>query len=406
MKIAIDARLNAHAGGVFTVLTGLLHALGQLEDGDEEYVIIAHADAPHIWDAVLGPNQRVVVAPRHERLVQMRRLRWLNPLASVLRYTLRRLVDAPYVPESRGYFESLGCDIVHFTSQEYLVCALPSIYMPFDLQHLHYPEYFSARTIIRRETMFQAGCRYAQAIVLASEWVKQDFVEKYGLHPSRLQVIQLPPPIIEATVSESDTASILDRYAIHEPFILYPAATWPHKNHLRLLDAFARIQAKTDLMLICTGSHKPHYAAIHRHIDALGLWSRVRFPGLIPSADLNALYRACEFVIFPTLFEGAGMPPLEAWYHGRAVACSAVASLPEAVGDAALTFDPYDVNAIAEAILSLDQQPDRRAEFAARGKKRLQLFDWERTARTFRALYRQLGRQTLSEDDRTLLNNI
>src|SRR4030042_4937873 len=183
--VAINAQIlpGGGYGGVESVLIGLVHALGQLKDGQEEYVIIGPWQNPEWLKSYTGPNQRIIqgVTPPpppsrpNSGLLQSTTRKMRNLLVLLL-----RKVDLwpevpnkkwPEVPISDGFFESLGCDVIHFPYQEFVVCALPSVYNPHDLQHLHYPQFFTPLDIAHRETIYPAGCHFAHTIAVASQWV-------------------------------------------------------------------------------------------------------------------------------------------------------------------------------------------------------------------------------------------
>jgi glycosyltransferase involved in cell wall biosynthesis len=182
--------------------------------------------------------------------------------------------------------------------------------------------------------------------------------------------------------------------------------TWEHKNHIRLLEAvhLLREREKLKVNVICTGYKNAFYPRIEQRLDELKLKEQVKFTGVVTSEELSLLYRRAQFVIIPTLFEAASAPLFEAWQHGAAVACSSVTSLPEQASGAALLFDPFSVEEIADAVKTLATDENIRADFRSRGFKRLQNFDIERTAKAYRAVYRRAAGVVLSDEDRHLLN--
>jgi glycosyltransferase involved in cell wall biosynthesis len=181
--------------------------------------------------------------------------------------------------------------------------------------------------------------------------------------------------------------------------------TWPHKNHLRLLEALALLRDRDQVRvsLVCTGYQNSFWPQIERRLADLGLQDQVRFLGLVPTEDLRVLYRLAEFVVIPTLFEAASEPIYEAWYDRAPVACSNVTSLPEQAADAALTFDPLSVESIAAAVRGMATNPQLRETLRQRGTRRLRDFSWERTAKAYRAVYRRAGGRALTEEDQWLL---
>ena len=313
----------------------------------------------------------------------------------------------PEVPISNGFYENLGCDVIHFPYQQFVLCALPSIYNPHDLQHLHFPQFFTPPIIAWRETVYPAGCHFARTVAAASQWVKQDIVDHYHVNPNKVQVIPLAPPTQAYREPTADyLTSIQEKYELSSPFALYPSMTWEHKNHIRLLEAMALLRNRDGLKinLVCTGHKNNFWPHIEKRLLELNLQDQVKFLGLVPPQDLKALYRLAQFVVIPTLFEAASGPLFEAWQENVSVTCSTVTSLPVQAGDAALLFDPLSVEAIAEAMSKMATNPNLREDLRKRGVRRLQDFSWERTAKAYRAVYRRAAGYPLTEEDHWLLS--
>ena len=419
----------AHAGpggtgGVARFIGSLIHALGKLEDGDETYRIVVRSEAHRAWlQPLLGRNQEIVFESDVAREVARRRraeqgpslVGWLKsalgPLLPAAR-TLQGFVNLPRqwpeVPISDGTYEALGCDVLHIANQPYFLCAVPTVYNPHDLQHLHFPQFFAPETIAWRETVFPAGCHFAHTVVVGSQWVKDDVVRRYRVDPDKVQVVfEAPTTESQPEPAEAVLAAVRQKYGIDRPFALFPAMTWPHKNHVRLLEALAHLRDTRGLVvpLICTGTRRPDvWPRIERCLQELDLSPQVRFLDLLPEDDLKALFSLAQFMIFPTLLEAISLPIFEAWLAGLPVACSNVTALPEQVRDAALTFDPTSTEAIADAVATMATDADLRRELARLGHQRIKDFTWERTAKAYRAVYRRAAGFPLTEEDRWLLS--
>lgn len=424
LRIALNAQLDPDkgSGGVAQALIGLVTALGKLSDGSEEYVIIGPQQGRDWLSPYLGLRQRVVSRPRSVEPVEsgsrlfQRLKRIAHPLRSMLGNAWYRLLPPPpppprrwpEVPISDGFYENLECDVIHFPFQHFVLCALPTIYNPHDLQHLHYPQFFTPSTIAWRETIYPAACHLANTVVVGSDWVKQDVVRHYRVDPNKIQVIPWAPPTLAyQKPSPSTLATVKDQYELHQPFVFYPAMTWEHKNHLRLLEALALLRDDEGLVvrLVCTGyCHPDHWPRIEDHLRTLNLNAEVQFLGMVPPEDLRAIYRLAQFVVVPTLFEAASGPVFEAWQEGVPVACSTVTSLPQQAGDAALLFDPFSVGEIAGALRRMATDEHLRAELRRKGELRLQDFSWERTAKAYRAVYRRATGSPLTDEDHLLLS--
>lgn len=409
MRIGINAQLfpNSGWGGVEQFLTGLISALGKL-DGAEEYVVIGHRKQGKWLRPYLGANQQLVAGPSSIRTAFVEALGPLGKSVYEFQKKMRNVRQrvSPQVPESNGFFESLGLDVIHFPYQTLARCDLPFIFNPHDLQHIHFPQFFPKEELARRETIYRLGCRHARAVVADSRWVKTDLIRHYGVDPQRVFAIPMaPPPELYRATTDRDAEDVKRKFDLPETFALYPAHTWQHKNHLRLLEAIALLRDRDGipLNLICTGKQNDFWRTIARRIRELRLEQQTRFLGFVKPDELRALYRLAQFVIHPSLFEGGGLPVLEAFRAGVPVACSNVTSLPEYAGHAALLFDPTDVASIADALRQMATNVALREELRQRGSERIRLFTWERTAKMYRALYRQVAGVPLSEEDSALL---
>lgn len=418
LKVAINAQVSpgGASGGIEQAVLGLIWALGRAEDDGTEYIIVTRPEAPDWVQAFLGQGQRVVVRsyPAESRAEAVTGLvkRALRPARPVLRPIWRSLRDGyrralgnTSVPVD-DFFESLGVDVVHFPYQSMVLSSLPSIFSPWDLQHLHYPEFFSPSDLAKREMMYPAWCRNASAIVTASQFTKRDIVRHYDIAPEKIHVIPFAASTaVSDPVSPQDLASARQTYRLPATFAFYPAQTWPHKNHIRLIEALALLRDRHGLrvQLVCSGVLNKFWPIIARRIDELEISDQMCFLGFVPTRDLRALYRLAQFVVIPSLFEGWGFPLVEAFCEGTPVASSNSTSLVEYAGDAALLFDGASVESIGDAVRRMATDAELRNMLRKRGCEQARLFSWDRTARAHRALYRKVGGRTLSEQERRLL---
>ena len=207
------------------------------------------------------------------------------------------------------------------------------------------------------------------------------------------------------TPSPADLVEIRARLLLPDGFLLYPAQPWPHKNHERLLEALALIRDRTGtaIPLVCSGAEAAAFGRVRDRARDLGLEATTIFPGFVSPQDLRGLYDLATALVFPSRFEGWGLPVCEAFSAGLPVASSTSTGLPDLVGDAGLLFDTESTEQIADAARRLSTDEGLRADLAERGRKRSELFSWDRTARLFRAHYRRIGGQSLAEEDRILL---
>ncbi len=389
------------------MLVGLVHALGQL-DGPEQYVLIAPWEEPNWLRPYLGRNQSVIRGPKLQAAKRI--LAPLTRLAKSVARKTSRMFGAgdiwPRLAGNSGFYERLGCQVIHFPYQHFVASSIPSIFNPHDLQHVHYPQFFSQADVEWREATYGAACRAARTVVVSSQWVKQDIVRHYQIQAGRIQVIRWPPPTRAYPEPTDQTLrTVKEKYGLSEKFALYPAMTWEHKNHIRLLEALAllRDHHRLRVNLVCTGHQSEFFPDIRKKMRELQLDGQVRFLGMVPPEHIRAIYRLAQFMVFPSLFEAAGGPLVEAWSEGTPVTCSAVTSIPEQAGNAALLFDPTSVDAIAEAVEKLATDRSLQERLIRLGFERLKEFDWETTAKAYRAVYRRAAGHRLNEEDHWIL---
>jgi glycosyltransferase involved in cell wall biosynthesis len=258
-------------------------------------------------------------------------------------------------------------DAIHFPLTVMLppVDALPAATTVLDLQHEERPEFFSRTQLLYRRRFYRRPIEKSTIVITISKHARQTILERHDLEPDCVHAIHL--------AVDHDTFTPDGRP--REPFLLYPANAWPHKNHARLFEALALVRReRPELRLVLTGAGH----------DALTLLDGVESRGHVPLDELVGLYRSAGAVVYPSLYEGFGMPCLEAMACGCPVAASNVASLPEVCGDAAVYLDPNSVESIADAIrLVLDDPSPGGIEQSAK-------FTWERCAREHDAVYRTL----------------
>lgn len=414
LKIAVDARLSggARAGGVESVVLGLAQGLSRLADGSEEYLFLTRKGEDAWLRPYLSGPCRILEGPPLPwpavNWVEIRIDRDHQGLGGRVWERIRSLPDRVRVPLclSEGTIEREGVDLIHFTFQDGFMTDVPAVYHPHDLQHLHLPEYFDPGMLLYREVVYRAMCYQARMVAVISSWVRRDLIRQYGLDEDKVRIVPLAPllPPGEAPCG-TELAAVKAKFSLPEAFLLYPAQTWPHKNHIGLLEALALLRDRKGLTppLVSTGYLNAFFPTIAARLDQLSLNRQVRFLGVIRHRELACLYRLCRAVIIPTKFEAASLPLWEAFLAGAPAACSNVTSLPEQAGNAALLFDPDDPESMAQAVERLWSDEELRRELGERGRRRVAKFSWERTARLFRAHYRRLAGRELSDKDRELL---
>ncbi len=229
------------------------------------------------------------------------------------------------------------------------------------------------------------------AVITVSQVSKKDIVRYLRVPAQKVHVIHEGVGAAFSPASAEDTSRVQSRIQIPPRYILFVGSIEERKNLRRLLHACARLwRAGEKRPLVVVGARRWKYSAIMRTLEELGVEEHVIFTGYVPDADLPAIYSGADVFVFPSLYEGFGLPPLEAMACGTPVVCSNAASLPEVVGDAAITVDPHDVEGLAEAIHRVLADAGLREELRAKGLERAKLFTWERAARETLAVYRRV----------------
>ncbi len=385
------------SGGVESYVQGLAAGLSAL-DGDERYEFVGSRLQHEAIAPFLGGPTSFVTLPdtlRSSRLL----VRFMATRPGKAAVALRQRVRAGSTVQPGSSPDAVEQDtysVVHYPAPSGELTRHPNIYQPWDLQHLHFPEFFSADQLRGRE-VWRVCSERATYVLVASEFVRDDVIGAYDVDPGRVAVVAPGvPTALHAAPPNPRPSGIA--------FALYPAQPWKHKNHLRLLEAIALLKDRgTEVPVVCSGPPNPHEQAVRQRAHDLGLDSLVRFPGYLTDAELATRYQQARCLVFPSLFEGFGFPVLEAFNAGLPVTCSSTTSLPELAGDAAALFDPTDVEAMADAIERVWSDEDLRAQLVARGHERAALYSWDRLARSCRALYRAAAGESLGPGDDDLL---
>jgi glycosyltransferase involved in cell wall biosynthesis len=321
--------------------------------------------------------------------------------------TLRDLAEnfVPIVDGSSGYgiqehvsiplkVRRLGADLLH--SPHYVLPLLArgrAVVTIHDCIHLLFPEYLPNRLAPRyAREMMGSAIRRSDLVLTVSEASRRDILSFYpSTSPDRVEVV--PNAIDEAILKEpgeEEMERVRERYQIRGRFVLYAGNIKPHKNLERLIAAFGLLKQRPgheDLKLLIIGDEVNKYGALRRSVEAAGVRQDVRFFGFVPERTLAALYRLAAAFAFPSLYEGFGLPPLEAMACGTPVLTSRISSLPEVVGDAALLVDPYSVEDIAVGLERLLGDDVLRAALVERGRARVGQFSWERSVGAIHAHY-------------------
>jgi alpha-1,3-rhamnosyl/mannosyltransferase len=270
-----------------------------------------------------------------------------------------------------------------------------------DLQYLFYPEYFNRSKLAYLKVVMPRSAEAARSILTPSEFSRRTVIERLNIDPSIITVV--PHGISPKEESEPET-DIRERYGLGQRFFLYPAASYPHKNHLVLIEAFAMVREKhPDITLVFTGAKgsmqwgtaKSMEAPLAEEIRKRDLKDHVKSLGYVPSADLDALYREAVALTFPSRFEGFGAPVLEAMARRCPVIAADATALPEVVQDAGRLVSPDNPEQWFQTMCELLENEDERARLQEAGLERARGYTWERSADILEDSYRTVLGTTL-----------
>ena len=396
LRVVIDARLSSgRSGGIEQIVIGLASGLAEVAEAGDEYVFVVHDDS-WLRPFLRGP-MRVVQVPAGSSAKIRGAARRIPGLARLWRALRRRRAPAVVqVPQSPGVAESIGADVVHFPTSIGYATSVPSIFHPWDLQHIHYPEFFTRNEWVTRDHLYRELCTRAEIVSVATEWVKTDLVEQFGIDAAKIEVVPVAPVVTAYAVpTAEDLERVRRERALPPQFAYFPAYTWPHKNHLGVIRAVALLRDRGhDMHVVFSGGETAFAPRLHAEVRRLGVGNLVRFLGFVSPLEVQCIYRLATFLVFPSKFEGWGMPVPEAYHSGLPVAASSVPSVAEVTSGAALLFDPDDVEAIADAMLRLQSDPALRQELIQRGREIDGRLSWAATARRFRELYLRVARDS------------
>ncbi len=283
-------------------------------------------------------------------------------------------------PAGASLMRRLDADLLFcpFTAPFFFDPSVPMVSVVYDLQHIYYAQFFESAEIRERDRNFSRAFRLASRIVCISEFVRKTVLENAALPAQRVETIPILLPRRLPNVSPAVRQRVLESLQLQpERYLLYPANFWPHKNHVLLLTALGIYRAaypQSDLKLVLTGAPSRRRDELMEASRRMALSQAVVFPGYLPDEQMSALMGCCGALIFPSLFEGFGMPLLEAMAAGRPILSSNATSLPEVAGDAALFFDPRKPSEIADAIARIEADPELRSVLARKSSERLSAF--------------------------------
>jgi glycosyltransferase involved in cell wall biosynthesis len=354
MKIAIDAHmLGDQEGGNETYVTGILKGFEQLSLGKQAEIT-----------ALYNPNYKILAADKSKILTS--------------RYTTHNNFHRLFV-ETAYICRNLQIDLLHATYNVSPFIRLPYVVTVHDVIFRLYPQYFSPRVRLLLTTLMPVSMWRARIVITVSETSKRDIIQFYPFTRNKIVVThEAGGPIVNV----QGEPTVVDKYTQGKEFILTVGTVQPRKNIARLVQAYIILRQLqiTTARLVIVGRSQWQGSEIQQ-IAAGSMYSHdIIFTGYLDDAAVAALYQACAVFIYPSLYEGFGLPLLEAMSFGAPVITSNTSSLPEVAGDAALLIDPLSIEQITDALKRILTDPNLSENLRMCGRKRASQFTWQRTA--------------------------
>ena len=375
MKIAIDIRRIADFG-VGTYIRNIVRALSRLDREHKYYLIGSPEKAREIGP--LPPNFHTVAFTEHD-------------------------TSARGFLEFRLILRRLGCNLVHVPHLFWLPRALPCPYVITVHDVLEHMARAREHSGMRRSLHFHLTRRVlmgAARIFAVSQFTKSELEKLFGIPSPRIEVVYnaIDERFMHGHATPADHELIAQRYQVTYPFLLYAGRISPHKNLVRIIEAFSALRTELekdgkfpDLKLIIIGDELSKHPDLRRTVIKSGVQNEVRFLGFVPIEVLRIFYDAAKVFVFPSLYEGFGLPPLEAMVHGTPVVTSNTSSLPEVVGNAAVLVNPENVFEIMRALHRVLLDQALREKMKRRSYDQSARFSWESSARRILQAYEELA---------------
>lgn len=380
MRVIVDARKAADYG-IGTYIRRLGEACARLSPEDD-FVFLGRLEGP------AGAPPELSGTGGEFRLLEGDNISW-EPNTSAS-YGVGELMSVSW------QVRKLEGDVFHAPHYVFpLMLPCPGVVTVHDCIHLRFPGQLpNPAAALYARLMIRRAVRSADRVITGSNATRADLVELVAADASKIEVIPhgCDPFFLEPVESEALEAT-RRAYDLDRPFLLSVTNIKPHKNLKRLLEAFAQLSRDySDLELVIVGGDLGNHPDLEKVCADYGLGERVRSLGFLPKAQLRALYHLAHIFVFPSLYEGFGLPPLEAMACGTAVVASRSSAIPEVVGHSGLLVNPFRVDSIAEAIRSLLENDSFRSALGTQGRRRAREFQWDDAARRVLDVYRSVAR--------------
>jgi glycosyltransferase involved in cell wall biosynthesis len=384
-------------GGAKIVAFEILKSLKEM--APEEQFLLLTASWNHEELAILdGPNmRRLCVArgqePKPKPFTSRRFVRFQRGLRKGYRY-LRRVLRSYFTVGNPLTERGVALLFCPFTAPTFSEPGIPVISVVHDMQHRDCPQFFSPHEIDLRDAYTRDVCQKADAIICVSEHARQSVLRHLKTPPEKTYAVRNCVHNRLKKLNDEEVRPHLADLGIEQrPYMFYPGNFWPHKNHRMLLTTYGMFLSRnpeTHIDLVFTGALDDIQEELKCEVRRMGLAKRVHFLGFLAENQFRSVWQGCEFLIFPSLYEGFGIPVLEAMSFGKAVLCSNTTSLPEVGGDVALYFDPRKPKDIVESIERISRDPTLRSELTLRGYRHAADFRIEDMTRKYLEIFHAL----------------
>jgi len=372
------------AGGHEFYVRNLVQAMLRLDAGHFYYIITAPWNHREI-DFGSGPYKKICIEGQPSRFGVLRQLK----------AKLRRSHWDMY-----RCVMDLGLDVWFCPMMDLQprYIDIPSVVTIADIQHEYYPQFFSQEEIRERDLTRKPSCQLATAIIAVSEYCRKSLLECYQLDAQKIcRVYEAASPAYTPERAKEAWPWVVERYGLEKGYIFYPANTWPHKNHEMLLMALHVLKKRgISPTLVLTGAHIAASDSLKDLERQFGLEDKVIHLGYVEHRLFPGLYHGAACLVFPSLYEGFGIPLVEAMASGCAVACSNVCSIPEVVGDAARLFDPRKPDSIADALEQILCDDSLRRQLIEKGRRQAASFSWDIAAKETLAVFEKARGQKVA----------
>jgi len=387
INIAIDCRITFAQQGMGTAVLSLAKALSESDIADQEYTFIV-CEEMQSW---LGPYVYGHCKLKGIPASKLDRTRAALRSIAPLRFVWRKMRNGVgHIPVSDGYVESQQFDVVHFPTTTAYLTKLPTIYQPHDLQHLHFPQFFSKGGSAVRARETRAFCESAAYVCVHAEWTRQDVISQYRLAAEKVVVIPWGSVFDAYKEPSPDEIRIaIEKFDLPGHFFFYPAVTWPHKNHEVIFRALEILKSRHRVTphVFFTGSLTNRREYLDKLATQLGVSEQLHFLGFVTPVELQAIFKSATAMIFPSRFEGFGLPILEAFHSRLPVLSSNATVLPEVAQEGAAYFNPDSAEELSNLMKAILDRPELRQDLIRKGTQVLSQYSFEDTAAKFQTLY-------------------